>query len=159
MPRIFDNIEQYLLPTLRNALEVAERADFCVGYFNLRGWRKIDDLIEKFQGGDKSCRLLVGMQTLPQEELYESKTLIAVDHGIDNNRVIQFKRQIVEELRKQLTIRTPTNDEEAGLRRLSRQIKAKKVVVVVRTVGSTLGRSPNSDTSSFFSEFLILLEQ
>lgn len=129
MPRIFDNIEQYLLPTLRSALEVAERADFCVGYFNLRGWRKVDDLIEKFQGGDKACRLLVGMQKLPQEELYESKTLIAAGHGIDNNRVIQFKRQIAEEFRKQLTIGTPTNDEEAGLRRLSRQIKAKKVVV------------------------------
>ncbi|MBW4660278.1 MAG: NgoFVII family restriction endonuclease [Drouetiella hepatica Uher 2000/2452] len=129
MPRIFDNIDQYLLPTLRSALEVAERADFCVGYFNLRGWRKVDDLIEKFQGGDKACRLLVGMQTLPQEELYQSKALIASGHGIDNNRVIQFKRQIAEEFRKQLTIGTPTNDEESGLRRLSRQIKAKKVVV------------------------------
>ena len=129
MPRIFDNIEQYLLPTLRSALEVAERADFCVGYFNLRGWRKVDDLIEKFQGGDKACRLLIGMQTLPQEELYDSRRLIAAGHGIDNNRVIQFKRQIAEEFRKQLTLGTPTNDEEAGLRRLSRQIKAKKVVV------------------------------
>jgi hypothetical protein len=59
MPRIFDNIEPPL----------SQKSDFCVGYFNLRGWRLIDKYIDQFTGGDGNvCRVLIGMQRLSQDD-------------------------------------------------------------------------------------------
>ncbi|GBE41874.1 ATP-dependent helicase HepA [bacterium BMS3Bbin09] len=130
MPRIFDNIEAKLLSALQETINVSERADFCVGYFNLRGWKKLDSYIEKWPGGEgKCCRLLVGMQKMPQDELHEAFSLIRSDTKIDNQTAVRIKKKLAEEFRHQLTIGIPTNEDEAGLRRLAKQIKAKKVVV------------------------------
>ena len=66
MPRVFDNIEQTVLPALRETLAVSEHAHFCVRYFNLRGWKQVGEHIDRWGGGHNCCRLLVGMQTLPE---------------------------------------------------------------------------------------------
>lgn len=130
MPRIFDNIEQELLPALRQTLEVADRADFCVGYFNMRGWGRLDQFVERWSGGEgHCCRLLVGMQRLPAEELRTALSLTHRDAEIDNQTALRLKKRLAEEFREQLAVGTPTNEDEACLRRLAAQIKAKKVVV------------------------------
>ncbi|MEI6331813.1 MAG: hypothetical protein WCP16_21420 [Pseudanabaena sp. ELA645] len=80
MPRIFDNMQHNLLPELRDTLDGAIRADFCVGYANLRGWRSLEDKIEQFAGTDDAqCRLLVGMQTLDKDEL---QTLLSLKSSL-----------------------------------------------------------------------------
>jgi superfamily II DNA or RNA helicase len=130
MPRIFDNIDQSLLPAMRETLVLADRADFCVGYFNLRGWKQIDELVDHWSGGPgHCCRLLVGMQRLPQEELREALSILKFEHPIDNQTAIHLKRRLAEEFREQLMVGIPTNQDEVGLRRLAAQIRAKKVVV------------------------------
>ena len=130
MPRIFDNIEQKLLPVLNETLSVSEHADFCVGYFNLRGWRNLDRHIENWSGGTgHCCRLLVGMQRLPDEEFHLAFSPGKPDAGIDNATALRLKKRLASEFRNQLMIGTPNNEDERGLRRLASQIVQKKVVV------------------------------
>src|SRR5271166_2893546 len=103
MPRIFDNIEHDLLPALQDTLMVSERADFAVGYFNLRGWKRIDCHIEKWDGGDgKCCRLLVGMQKAPEEELREALRIRNHQEMMDTQTMLRLKKRLAEEFRNQL---------------------------------------------------------
>lgn len=130
MPRIFDNIDLQLLPALEDTLRISQRADFCVGYFNLRGWRKVDHLVDAWSGGDASCvRLMIGMQTLPQEDVRSALSLSSGSEALDQQMVLRLKKRMAEEFHDQLSFGAPSNADEAGLRRLSRQIKEKKVVV------------------------------
>lgn len=130
MPRIFDNIDEKLLPALTNTLVVSERADFCVGYFNLRGWKQLDSQIEQWSGEDSACcRLLVGMHILPHEELRCALSLVCDNQAIDNQEAVRLKKKMAEEFRDQIAMGIPTNNDEAGLRRLANQIRQRKVRV------------------------------
>lgn len=132
MPRIFDNIEKSLLPVLQETLDVAERADFCVGYFNLRGWRHLADYVDHWVGGDgQCCRLLVGMHVSPSDELRRALRARDDDETLDNQTAIREKRKIAEDFRNQLTFGAPTNEDEAALRQLSGQLRTGKLVVKV----------------------------
>ncbi len=129
MPRIFDNIDLSLLPALQETLLVSQRADFAVGYFNLRGWRNLDRCIDDWNAPGQTCRLLVGMQKAPEDELRTLLSFVSTEREIDNATAVRLKRKLAEEFREQLTLGMPTAEDEAGLRRLVRQLKDGKVVV------------------------------
>ncbi|MFN4249837.1 SNF2-related protein [Deinococcus sp.] len=129
MPKILDNIDLKLLDDLRASMQSATHADFCVGYFNLRGWKLIDDLTDQWSGmGDARTRLLVGMQELPEGELRSALSLLEPG-GLDSQSAVRLKRRMAESFRQQLMLGAPSNSDEAGLRRLSRQLKQGKVQV------------------------------
>ena len=129
MPKIFDNIENHLVQGLNNTLEVSYRGDFCVGYFNLRGWKQVAAQIDNLKGDDGNCcRLLIGMQQPPLETIREY--FYKTEQGIiDNQTASAIKKKLAQEFKDQLTIGIPTEEDEIGLRKLSQQIKDKKVVV------------------------------
>ena len=131
MPRIFDNIapSSSLLPALRETMGLSSRADFCVGYFNLRGWEGLASCVDEWSAGDGPCRVLIGMQRVPHDDLREALSLIDRPPGIDNQRAHRLRVQLAEQLRQQLTIGAPTNADEQTLRQLAAQLRAGKVVV------------------------------
>lgn len=130
MPRIFDNIEKTLLSALRDTLPLADHGDFCVGYFNLRGWKQLDDQIEAWSGGaGRCCRLLVGMHRLPADELRTAMSLVKDNDKLDKQTALRLKQRVAQDFREQLAFGVPTDQDETGLRRLATQIKSRKVVV------------------------------
>jgi hypothetical protein len=68
------------------------------------------------------------MQRRPEKlmrELFSNKE----QELIDNNTAIKLRKMLAQEFKGQLTIGLPTEADEIGLRKLSVQIKSKKVVV------------------------------
>jgi len=131
MPNIIDNIALFLADSLRDMLAVSYGADFCVGYFHLRGWRKIDDLIEQFNGiPGQEARVLVGMFRAPEDELQDALSLLGQPEASPKAMKLREMR-LVESFKQQLTFGMPDNSSESGLRRLVRQLRAGKVKVKV----------------------------
>ena len=133
MPRIIDNLESTssLLPALQETLALSSRADFCVGYFNLRGWEGLASYVDDWDPRDGPCRVLIGMQRLPHEELKDALSLLDRPSGIDNQAAHRLRVQLAEQFRQQLTFGVPTNADERTLRQLAAQLRAKKVVVML----------------------------
>ncbi len=130
MPRILDNIDLHFLEALQKTIDQSDHADFCVGYFNLRGWKRLHSYIDQWPGGEGGCcRLLVGMMQTPREELVKTFSANPDADGLDQQTVVRYKRKLAQEFRDQLTIGVPTDSDEIGLRKLADQIRQKKVVV------------------------------
>ncbi|RMD66984.1 MAG: NgoFVII family restriction endonuclease, partial [Cyanobacteria bacterium J149] len=131
MPRIFDNIDRALLEGLKYSIDSAYGADFCVGYFNLRGWRLIANEIENFSGEDNQrCRVLIGMQKLPSTQLYEElKILKNKNDRISQGKIKDLKTIVAREFRQQLMTGIPTSVDEKGLQQLRQQLLNSKVKI------------------------------
>lgn len=138
MPRIYDNITLNLQDGLRDTLKSATHADFCVGYFNLRGWKTIAPLISELGGKSytneegeietRICRLLIGMQKLPIDFIRDEYKR-AGHHSIDRAESQRLRKKMAEQFREQLTIGKQTNEIEAMLNDLLAQLKAGKLVI------------------------------
>lgn len=138
MARIYDNITKSFTQGLKDIISNlgVNRVDFCVGYFNLRGWNLVVNEIDNLSGDtvfendkpiQRTCRLLIGMHQ-PNEELLAE--LYSEDDFVrDSDYVLRCKAQIAEDFKKQLLIGLPTRQDEETLRHLSQQLKEKKVCV------------------------------
>lgn len=138
MGKIFDNIEIKFTEGLQGIINNVgvKRVDFCVGYFNLRGWDLIVNQIDGlsgdyvYEGNDRKlrvCRLLIGMHR-PDEELIRS-IYSKEDTLPDAELVMKSKLKIAKEFRRQLLLGMPTKKDEWTLRRLASQMRDGKVTV------------------------------
>lgn len=130
MPTIFDNVERNLRDELRQVMANAVAGDFCVGYLNLRGWGQLADLVDALPGDDESCcRVLVGMHRPPEEEMRAAYSAIREDKPLDAPTIRRLEREASESFKRQIEFGVPTDDAEAALRRLARQLRANQVRV------------------------------
>ncbi len=131
MPQIFDNIELKLFKGLHAVLPEARSCSFCIGYLNLRGWGQLADLVEGLPGGDetRACRLLVGMYRPPEDEMKALQSLRRGLQALDGPTLARLKRRITESFKEQLEFGIPSNEAESTLRRLARQLRARKVLL------------------------------
>ncbi len=129
MPTIFDNIENLFSENLKKSMGVSYKSDFCVGYFNLRGWKHLTEFVDTYEGNDKGCcRLLIGMQR-PSEDLLKLHLAKKEDGLMDNATASVLKKKMALDFRNQLMFGIPTEEDEQGLRKLAEQLKNKKVIV------------------------------
>ena len=125
MPKIYDNIEHKLADGLSEMLDGAREADFCVGYFNLRGWGTIADKIETI---DNKCRLLIGMTQIDQDAV---RAAYSSQKAAETNPKDAHKemKKAVAQFAKQLTWGCPSTADERNLKRLAKQLRDEKVKV------------------------------
>ena len=139
MAKIYDNIDVKFTEGLKGIITNVgvKRVDFCVGFFNLRGWNLVVDQVDSLEGEFiyekderifRTCRLLIGMHRPPEDIIRKFYTSVS-NNLIDAEEVRKCKRTIATEFRKQLTIGIPSKKDEWTIRRLISQLKGEKVVV------------------------------
>lgn len=109
MPNIFDNIDSHLLPALRTILSAGFRLDVLVGYFQLRGWDNLADIVERFLGTDDfCCHLIVGMQRPPDEIMRSFQCLARDGNGyLDGPTVVRLHLLAARSFEEQIEFSVP----------------------------------------------------
>jgi len=139
MPNIYDNIENRFADGLLKHSAGATRVDYCVGYFNLRGWKVVSDSIQELIGEKvvegqshvmRYCRLLIGMTKTPAQELQE-EFLDPNDLMVDTTKANRYRKRLAQEFAEQLTCGMPTQEDEKTLKQLLEQMRSGRVVVKV----------------------------
>jgi ribosomal protein L21 len=137
MPKIYDNIQKQFSEGLVGHLQTAKRVDYCAGYFNLRGWRTVSNGVDALNGAVvvennkeimRYCRLLVGMGKTPKQEIVE-EFADPTRLSIDNQRANEMRKRLAIEFAEQLTIGTPTLEDEQTLQKLLEQLKNERLAV------------------------------
>ena len=133
MPRIFDNINHDLLTALAQTMRGSRSADFCVGYFNLRGWDLLRESVDNLEpDSGPACRLLVGMPVSPKQELMQHLSL-SRKRAFDLQQAYRRSRAAIHDFRVQLSRGAPSNHDETVLRHLAQQLKSGKIAVKLFT--------------------------
>lgn len=136
MPTIYDNIEKKFADGVLQHVKNAKRVDYCVGYFNIRGWNTVVSQIDQLEGMEvkengktytRYCRLLVGMTKNPLDVLVDE--LNPDGNFMDNEKAAKMKRKLAEDFKKQLEMGVPTDSDERTIKKLLRQLKDGRVVV------------------------------
>ena len=78
MPTIYDNQAKILIKGLNEALAASKRADFCVGYFNLRGWKEVSASIDALCGDT----VFEGRDGADEKTRYCSTVIIDESHNL-----------------------------------------------------------------------------
>ena len=146
MADIYDNSpERKFVDGLRKTITTSgvKRVDFCVGYFNLRGWDQIADQVDLLEGEqvreidatmqrpvmvERKCRLLIGMYR-PDEEIIRELYSCREVEPLDTEHLLRYKMKVAEDFRHQLTIGVPSNADEQTIRHLAQQLREGRVCV------------------------------
>lgn len=141
MPRIFDNIDQPLLPALQQTLETATHADFCVGYFNydvetlISPARSIENMRLKLAWKDALTEKRLLILSIFGEHHRRSTAVLAnqrnafvaaladkicIAHAAEDSKILEFTQMVLAWGKPVFTFDTPANEVlfQLGARRI-----------------------------------------
>jgi superfamily II DNA or RNA helicase len=134
MPNIYDNTKDRLLSdALLTALTNAESLDACIGYFNLRGWKILEKIVEDLSATESpKARILIGMLDRPDQTVLQNLRLAAVHNEniiYDGEVMASELTSILSNFSAQLVSGIPNNSDLVTLKNLSASLREGKIVI------------------------------